>query len=209
MADFVDIHTHFSGKGIRVVNTNEPEVGGMYSMGIHPLRVDRNQLCRIEYFAKRGMIAAIGEAGLDRNSSYSMEDQAEVFELQVEISERYGLPIIIHCVRAFSDLISIRKKLRAKQVWIIHGFNNNIQILNQLLAHGFYVSAGKKMLIEQSNIYRLVECIPRDRLFFETDDVLIPVSNIYQVAVPLLGMSMEDLKERVFMNYQTVFNGRR
>lgn len=213
MAVFVDVHTHRAGQGICVVDkalcSGSGEGENVYwSEGIHPLFSDGEDLIRlhrIEVAAKAGGIVAIGECGLDRNAGTSMERQIQELERQIAVSERYALPLIIHCVRAFPELFVLHKKHRPCQAWIIHGFNSNEIILQELLRHGFYVSAGKKMLDENSNIFKSVSEIPLTRLFLETDDSDSDIGEIYREVSKRYGVSVEELKDKLYENFKKIF----
>lgn len=213
MADFVNIHTHKGGEGICIVDRtlNDGKGSGnkvYYSWGIHPLFADENaagNLAHIEEAAKSGLIAAIGESGLDRNAPLSLPLQEELLERQIGLSEKYRLPLIIHCVRAFPELLSLRLKTTPRQPWIIHGYNNNGEILAGLLRHGCYLSGGRQLMDDQSNIRKLLNGIPLERLFLETDDSDFTISGIYTQASDTLGITMEALKEAIFTNFLKTF----
>lgn len=203
--EYVDVHTHTEGEGICVRDRSDgsqPLAGELYSLGIHPLFPEKCPgLERIREEAAGGRLAALGEAGFDRNSGLSLEKQKEFFEDEIRISEDCHLPLIIHCVRAFPELLSLRKAMKPSQPWIIHGYDNNGQILEELLKHGCYISAGKKLLSGQSNIRRLLKEIPDDRLFLETDDSVYGIEEVYREAAFLRGVSVERLKESIFQNW--------
>lgn len=202
---YVDIHTHSEGKEIYVRDRSDgtqPRGGEFYSLGIHPLFPEKcPSLEKIGEAAEQGRLTAVGEAGFDRNAGLSIERQREIFEREVRISETFHLPLIIHCVRAFPELLSVRKVVRPRSSWIIHGYNNNEWILEDLLKHGCYISAGKKLLSGESNIRRLVGKIPGDRLFLETDDSAYDIKEIYREAALLRGVSEEELKESIYRNW--------
>ena len=80
------------------------------------------RLQKIELAAAEGKIVAVGEAGVDRNALAPVEVQLKLFERQAEIAGRYGLPLIVHGVRAIPELITAYKKCRSHQKWIMHGF---------------------------------------------------------------------------------------
>ncbi len=71
-----------------------------------------------------------------------MKTQEEILEVQVRLAEELCKPLIIHCVKAYSELIAVRKRTKSSVAWIVHGYNNNERILRQLLDHGFYISVG-------------------------------------------------------------------
>lgn len=211
---WINIHTHRKGPGICIVDNCPGEIapadcGPVYfSMGIHPMFINddvQRRLAEIESKAVAGQIVAIGEAGLDRNSGTLMSVQAELFRQQVIISEKYELPMIIHCVKSFPELITVYKEMRPRQAWIIHGFNNRKEILLELLRHGFYISAGKQVVNEVSNIFRLLPDIPLNRLFIETDDSDWGIEVIYGRVAAALHISEQDLRECVCDNFFRTF----
>lgn len=215
MEGWINIHTHRPGKGINIV---DPCLGGVvlpvdgevyYSMGIHPLYIDElaeERLGEIERAAADGEIVAVGEAGLDRNSPVAMSVQQDLFGRQAMIAARYDLPLIIHGVRAIPELITVYKKCGSCRKWIIHGFNNRKEILQDLLRHGFYISVGRQVMNEESQVYRLLPEIPADRLFIETDNSDFTIEEIYRKVAARRGVSVEELQGTVRTNFRVIFD---
>lgn len=211
--DWVNIHTHKAGNGIYILDRSYgngvPDgEDGLYSLGIHPMYMDGDidrQLESIDRAAAGGQIVAVGEAGLDRNSTVGLERQKEIFGLQAGIAGRYRLPVIVHCVRAYPELINLYKDCRPKQAWIIHGFNNNRQILDELIRYGFCISVGKNVLNNSSNIFNLLKLIPLEQLFLETDDADVKIETIYGTVSEEIGVTSVFLQKQVFNNFERVF----
>ncbi len=212
--DWINIHTHQIGEGINVVDpclgsVGELESGMVYvSKGIHPMYIDKQTellMAEIEKSAHEGTIVAIGEAGLDRNASTSMEEQRRWFEWQVKIAVQYNLPLIIHVVRAVPELITIRKKYSRHQKWIIHGFNQRLEVLQELLKHGFYISVGRQIMNEKSNAYKYLLEIPNELLFIETDDSDFKIAEIYHRVAELRGISIQKLQRIIKLNFDKLF----
>ena len=149
---------------------------------------------------------AIGECGLDRVCDVDFEIQKEVFIKQIELSERIAKPLIIHAVRTYPDIISIRKETKAKQVWIIHGFQGNEQSAEQLLRYAdIYLSLGDVLFKNESRAKRLLQVIPTEKLFFETDVAERMISDVYEKAVLLSGVEMDKLRNDIFNNFVKIF----
>ncbi|HAO51285.1 MAG TPA: hypothetical protein DCR35_19430 [Runella sp.] len=114
------------------------------SVGIHPWYVDvetwQTQLVELEGRVAQAEVKMIGECGLDRLIPLSLEIQLKVFEAQVQVAERAQKPVVVHCVRAFNELLQWHKNRRTQVPLIIHGFNTQPQIARQLLQKGFYLS---------------------------------------------------------------------
>ncbi|MDR1755397.1 MAG: TatD family hydrolase [Culturomica sp.] len=215
MKTATDIHTHTPAPGhctaVLDISDGKPRVPGMlYSKGIHPLFFrGEEELREIETEAAGGVLAAIGECGMDRNAPVCLKKQEYFFSRQVELSEKYRLPLIIHCVRAFPELLSVHKNMRPSESWIIHGYNNNREILEALLRQGLCVSAGKHILDPVSNIRQWVSLVPADRLFLETDDSGFPLEKIYGETARLRGETVERLTEHVWVNFRRTFHDKK
>ena len=111
---FINTHTHkqlFDAK-IELVNLNISalEKPNNYSYGIHPWQIDTNgyqlELKLLEQKAHEKKCLAIGECGLDKLSSVDFLLQQQVFVEQIKIANRIKKPLIIHCVKAFNELLN-------------------------------------------------------------------------------------------------------
>ncbi len=218
---FINIHTHNPEKQNNqqiIYNLIIPETeealetfpdettpNSWLSAGIHPWYISENnqklQLEKLRQLAKYQDIKLIGECGLDRLKGSPLPLQEEIFIKQIRIAEEVKKPIIIHCVRCFNELISIKKIVRPKVPMILHGFNNNLQIAQMLLERGFYISLGTAILQENSNATQVLKQIPLEKLFLETDDKNIPITEIYENASFILKMPLDKLIDIIFANY--------
>ncbi|AYQ34607.1 hydrolase TatD [Runella sp. SP2] len=184
--------------------------GRWVSVGIHPWYIDvetwETQLVELERWATQPEVKMIGECGLDRLIPLSLEIQLKVFEAQVQVAERVQKPVVIHCVRAFNELLQWHKRRRTQVPLIIHGFNNQPQIAQQLLQKGFYFSLGGALLRPDSNASTLVREIPLERLFLENDDRPIPIEEVYQAAATHLQCSTGYLQSQIWTNFVALFS---
>ena len=175
------------------------------SAGIHPWYINENnqkfQLEKLRQLAKHQDIKLIGECGLDRLKGASLSLQEEIFIKQIRIAEEVKKPLIIHCVKCFNELISIKKIVRPKIPMIVHGFNNSPMIAQILLEKGFYLSLGFAILQENSNAAQILSQIPLEKLFFETDDKDISISEIYEKASFIIKTPLNKLEDIIFANY--------
>ena len=137
---------------------------------------------------------AIGEAGLDKFVSTSLFLQRELFVRQAELAAAHRLPVIVHCVKAWDELLSARKDIPAAAVCIIHGFRGNPQLAESLLGKGFYLSFGFRFHPQS-----LTLC-PSDRLFFESDEDSRPVDTLYRTAAELRSCTPEELRTQCWEN---------
>jgi len=102
-------------------------------------------------------------------------------------------------VRSYNDIISLHKKLKPENAWIIHGFRGNSNIAEALLKEGFYLSYGE--LFNEASL----QLTPLDRMFIETDCSLMPVEEIYSVIAGKLGMQPHFLEKEISANIKRLF----
>lgn len=186
-------------------NFSLQNIDNWLSAGIHPWYINEKlynlQLKKLEGIAQNPVIKFIGECGLDRLKGAPLPLQEEIFIKQIRMAEDVKKPVIIHCVRCYNELISIKKIVRPRVPFIVHGFNTKIEIARQLLDKGFYLSLGGALLKEESNTLKVLNEIPLERLFLETDDKDISIIDIYQKAAEIKSLSIEELEKIVFDNY--------
>ncbi|MCG8476041.1 MAG: TatD family hydrolase [Cytophagales bacterium] len=211
----IDIHTHqLNSSDFFIENVDVRGAGKwqaprhFFSVGIHPWSVSgeiqEETWTRLRQLAEKENCLAVGEAGLDRAKGADLELQMEVFERQVRLSEELKKPMIIHCVRAYSDILSVKKRLKARQVWIIHGFQGNVSIMTQLLKHTVFLSFGP--FIFRPKVESVFMKCPLDRIFFETDDQSeYSIEDLYVAASRLRKMETEELIRTVFSTFESVF----
>lgn len=169
-----DVHTHRLDAPadslicIDPVDNKRPHlrIDRRYSIGIHPWNAadaTPEAWATLERLARSPRVMAIGEAGLDTLRGPELATQEEAFIRQARLAEQVEKPLIIHAVHTIPQLIALRKRLKPRQRWIIHGFRGKPALAQELLRHGFDLSIGP-----QHNPDTLAE-IPADRLFRETD----------------------------------------
>lgn len=216
--DYIDIHTHEAVQvpgifSIDVLMAHEERMPGntpgiLYTMGIHPwFLTELNHKELIAYVAEKStdpMIIAIGEAGFDKIKGPSMDLQRKVFEEQAAISEEAGKPLVVHCVRAWDELLGEHRRLRPKQPWMVHGFRGKTDLAKQLITKGMYISFWFDYIIKPESS-GLVRSLPGDRIFLETDGADIDIRDIYYKVSLDLGMPINELKIRIWNNFKDFF----
>jgi len=148
-------------------------------------------------------VVAIGECGLDRNIDLPLEIQIAIFKRHIELAEELQKPLVIHCVRAFAELIALKKNTKSSMPWIIHGFNKKEEVFQQLLKHDFYFSFGAAILSDRSPVTQSIATIPQGRFLLETDDLNdINIEQIYARAANLRHVSLEILQTELVETYR-------
>ena len=213
---FIDIHTHTEESNenlLQIINLNLESPcpdQGFYSYGIHPWALDdadfqiEEALSLLEAQLQSPNVLALGEAGLDKIHKASFERQVAVFERQIELSEALQKPMILHDVRSHNEIIALRKKHKAVQPWIVHGFSGTEQDIKQLIGQGIYLSVGESLLHPERKIYKSFKFIDLDYLFLETDMAEIGVEKVYEAAANLLEMDLSAVQTRIFANFARI-----
>ena len=129
----------------------------------------------------------------------------KVFERQIVLSENLKKPMILHDVKSHNEILALRKKHKAKQPWIVHGFNGTEQDIRQLTKQGLYLSVGESLLHPERKITKSLKNIPLDLLFLETDMAEIGIEKVYEAAARLLEIDIITLQRQIFTNFARVF----
>lgn len=205
---FFNFHNHFKDEyGIYNYQISENTEVDFFSVGIHPAEISddfEEKFQILKEISKKKNCFAIGECGLDGLISVEDSIQEEIFEKQILWANEIQKPVIIHCVRRFSQLIRFRKM--AKVPLIVHGFNKKQNIANELLENDFYLSFGKA-LISNVSLQTTFKEAPIDRIFLETDNEIFNIEELYLFAADLKKLSVTDLQEQIFQNLETIKNG--
>lgn len=178
-----------------------------YSLAFHPLEWPPNG--SVDFLKVRELLAskkcvAIGEAGLDKASSLSTENQLNLFRLLMPISEETKLPIVIHCVGRWNELELLLKErdFRAPE-WIIHGFRKT-KLADKFIDLGANLSFGKALLVDES-LQQCVAQLPIYRIFLETDDADVDLILLYEKLAELKSLPLPAIIEQLFQNFKRVF----
>ncbi|MBR4365182.1 MAG: TatD family hydrolase [Bacteroidaceae bacterium] len=201
--DFSQLHTTYSGD-FNAICKAVIESGPYIALGIHPWNAgsvppDFTEVMR-SVVQRCPNIMSIGEAGLDKTHSIDMGKEEAVFVSQIELSEESGLPMVIHCVKAFNELLRIRKQLSPKQRWIIHGFRGKAQQAEQLLRAGMDLSLGERFNPETIHV------VPLERLWLETDMSDTPLMSVYSAVSKAMGIHLELLADEIHQRFSDLLS---
>ncbi len=208
---YINIHTHRPENGPdtvsvtnRMLGEQEPCPAPPCSAGIHPWsleHLDNDDTDRLLAELKTAPeLSAIGEIGLDYTRPVDRLRQLSVFEKQLDIASARSLPIILHSVRAWDDMLAALGRHTVSGV-VFHGFTGNEQQAQQLTRKGYYLSFGSRSLLSPKTAEAL-RSIPTDRLFFETDSTPVPIRDVYEKASEILGMPTGTLRHIIYNNYR-------
>jgi TatD DNase family protein len=200
-----NIHTHFASKN-SIVNAAIDNIPtkNYFSLGVHPNQ--SNETIDILPHSNHPNCIAIGECGLDKLVRIPLPIQIKKFVEQIELANQLQKPLIIHVVRAHSEVLAVLKNCNNKVPVIIHGFNNKKVVLDAYLQAGYYMSYGKAIMHFCSNAQHALEITPHHQLFLETDMSSYTIDVIYKKAAELLFIDVKELEKIIDTNFHRCFN---
>jgi len=188
----------------RLLHEEKDVPEGLFSAGLHPWHADMMHLASIsatlDQLASDSNMVAFGEAGLDKACNVPMAVQLDVFELHLKKAVEFNKPIILHCVKAWEEIIEISSTYPIRK--ILHGYNGSTQLTGRFVQEGFYFSVGSAILNTGSKISQSIHTIPLSSLFCETDNSQASVKSVYKGVSDVLKMEEDALKSILFKNFQ-------
>ncbi|SOD19749.1 TatD DNase family protein [Pedobacter xixiisoli] len=213
---FLDIHTHQAKQeravvAIQSLSLTESTFLAMpktkpISIGIHPWYGKLEELPKnmkyLSVLARQKNVKLIGECGLDKLKGETMESQLQILEDQVTLAEELQKPLILHCVKAFDELIALKKRLQPSVPMIIHGFNKKHEMAEQLINQGFYLSFGAAVLKSEEVAFAIEKT--KHPFFLETDEAVVDIKEIYTKVAEIKKISLDELKDIIFANWKKI-----
>lgn len=205
-----------------------PGLRFLSSFGIHPQWPVMDHAGLLEGLATGGAIAAVGEAGFDffgdrpervRNEE-NLRVQTAAFELQLELAERTGLPLLLH-VRKGMDLVFGRaRRLARLRACVFHAWPGTEGEALALLDKGIpaYFSFGASVLNGHKRAEASCAALPLERLLAETDAPWQPpkgeefcrhehLSRVVDAMAGLRGLPRPVLEEALMANFAAAYPG--
>ena len=137
--------------------------------GIHPQNIDGyNKIEDLENLIKNNKFYAVGEIGLDYNyNEENSEEQKDYFIKQIDIANKYNLPIVVHTRDAMQDTFDILKSHKCRGV--IHCYSGSVEMAREFVKLGFYLGIGGVLTFKNSKLFEVVREIDINNLLLETD----------------------------------------
>ncbi|HNW50301.1 MAG TPA: TatD family hydrolase [Prolixibacteraceae bacterium] len=215
MIEFINVHTHhpikeddtFSIVNIQLPSEN-PGKGVMVSVGWHPWDIENIDLPEIEQSLEKKAgepnVLLVGECGIDRTIHTSVEKQLDVLMLHFKTAIKHQKALMIHCVKAYSDIENLLKSVNYQGKIVFHDFNGNQFQIEKLLNFDSYFSLGRQFMNPNSTIRKAYWHLPVDRLLFETDDSDLRIKQLYDEYIQLTKIDSTDLKDQIKLNFNKI-----
>lgn len=190
------------------------------AIGIHPesvLNYTEEALNFIEENLSNPKVVAIGEIGLDYHYDKESKDkQIELLERQLQLAEKYNLPVVIHSREATQDTIDTLKKYNVKGV--IHSFSGSLEVAKIYIKMGFLLGINGVITFKNSNLKDVIKEISLDNIILETDSpYLTPhphrgerneskyILEIAKFVAELKGISLDELSSITNANVSRLY----
>jgi len=193
------------------------------TVGVHPhdaSKVEDRHIEMMEQLAQHPRVLAIGETGLDYHYDNSPRDvQRQVFQRQLELAARVGLPVIIHTREADEDTERLLRAAAGVR-GVLHCFTSGSALATAALDLGFLISfSGIVTFPNARELAEIATSVPADRLLVETDcPYLSPVPHRGKRNEPAFvletarflagvrGISIEELASQTSENFTRLFS---
>ncbi len=234
----------------RAIELAEKYPQNMYAaVGLHPIHlfvtdVDESEIpfkSRQEVFStekylkltENPKVVAIGEMGIDYFHVPEGVDlkefentQAWTFVKGIQLAEKIGLPVILHCRgandnvnKAYNDMLSILQQENFNNA-VVHCFTADWDVAKKFLDHGCMISfTGIITYPKTKDLEKVVKKTPLDRLMVETDaPYLAPqvvcgkrneprfVQYVADRVAEIKGLSYDEVEDQTTANAKNFFN---
>lgn len=246
----INVGAQYATSKRAVAYARQYDVGVYAAVGLHPGHVYRKTTAEVGWkrgaeekefeeldeekyrrLIKNEKVVAVGEIGLDYYDGMAEEEktvQKDVFVRQLELAQQAGKPVMIHCRRAYDDLIEILKMfnfvcshcphacapgLRG----VIHSFMGRQSQAEKLVEMGFYLSFNG--IITYARDYdKVINALSLENILLETDcPWLTPVPHrsernepayvkyVAEKIAEVKGMSLEQVAKQTTQNARQLF----
>ena len=192
------------------------------TVGFHPDEadnIDDKDIEDLERLIKTNKkIVGIGEIGLDYyHNDMNKDRQREIFVKQIELAEKYDLPIVVHSRESIQEVYDILKEHHTRGV--IHCFSGSLEMAKLFIDLGFYLGIGGVLTFKNSKLKEVVEALPLDNIVLETDSpYLAPepyrghtnypqnIKIVAQAIRKIKNITLEEVTEKTTENVNKIYN---
>jgi len=145
------------------------------AVGLHPHEASSmgaDAMRALEDIARCRGVVGVGETGLD----YHYENaprmaQLEALRFHLGLAQQVGLPLIVHCRRAFADCLGVLEGAGAGKLrGVAHCFSGSEEDARRFLAIGFDLSfSGTVTFTNARKVAAVARSAPIERILIETD----------------------------------------
>ena len=144
-------------------------------------------LSDLEDIIKNNKICAIGEIGLDYYWTKDNKDkQIYFFEKQLELAEKYDLPVIVHARESVQDVYDILKKHNVKGT--MHCYSGSLEMAKEFVKIGFYIGIDGPITFKNNNISMIINAVD-----VNSSIEVIKISKEYDNVYAAIGINYDSI----------------
>ena len=186
------------------------------AFGLHPQKTLLENIDFLESLLVQKRILAVGETGLDYYKQFGdKRSQIELFITQLEIAQKFNLPVIIHNRDAGKDLYEILSERLPDKGAILHCYSEDEEFAKKCLDKNIWFSfAGNLTYRNARNLHNTVLNIPVERILIETESPFMIPSEFREkkrtmpaylpatakFLAEMLDMDLESLSDQLWKN---------
>lgn len=179
------------------------------TVGLHPWDTARREagdfIEELSHLLTLPQCVALGECGLDRRRGAELPLQRQYFTRQIELAQRMGKSLVIHCVAAWSELFSCIEKVGFTGCVALHSAQHLPEsLLGRAVSSGWYLSYGPR---HEGYSAAFMGRIPRSALLLESDGRTQELRALYGEAAHALGCGVEALPGVIRDNWASFKRG--
>ncbi len=199
---------------------------GVYAaVGIIPEEVKRageKDLKEIEKLLTHKKVIAIGEIGLDYHwdkEENLRDNQRRFFIRQIELANKYHLPVSLHCRDAYEQTLNILKLHKVHRLGVLHCYSGSVEMAKEFIKLGYLIGIGGTVTFKNAITPKEVaKYVPDTNYVLETDaPYLTPTPHRGEVNhskyIPLIaneianlkGISIEKVADDTTNNFKSIF----
>ena len=214
--------------GVDIASNNEIiELSKQYdnvyaAIGLNYDQIDRftdDDLDLLEEQIKNNKIVALGEIGIDYYwTKENSEKQIYFFKKQLELADKYDLPVIIHSRKASQEVFDIIRKSNVRK-GSMHCYSGSVELAKEYIKLGFLIGLdGPITYPNNKKGIDIVSNIPIDKLLIETDSPYLPpeskrgevntpmnLDEIVSKISEIKGIPIEEVIENTYNNAKILF----
>ncbi len=211
-------------KAIQIVHQYESLIDLYAIVGLHPSEVEKENDKELNWLIsmiKDEKVIGIGEIGIDLYWSKEYKDlQLYYFNKQLDIAEKYDLPVSIHTRNAIELTYDVLSKHHNKG--IVHCYSGSLEMANKFIKLGYYLGIGGVLTFKNCNLKDVIKLVELEYIVMETDSpYLAPVPYrgktnepafvriVYEEVAKIKNINNDELKITVRQNVEKMFNIRR
>ena len=205
----------------------ESQKGIYHAVGVGPSEVTapgKDWMQIIDESVKLPNVVAIGETGLDFFKKYGdAHSQIELFIAQLDLAQKYNLPVIIHNRDAGQEIFEILLDRIPSRGAIFHCYSEDADYAKRCLDAGlnvYFSFAGNLTYRNARNLHETVLNVPLDRVLIETESpFMIPseyrerkrtmpayLPSTANFMAEMLEIDVEKLAAQLWTNSCKIFN---